>query len=236
MLYQYQSALSGATAQVMAIDKGRVAVVTMRDPMRMFRQHRVETDPPYCALINTETGATIFGSTMSPTVLNERPIDVLSLDKVWKALADTASINDLSVWLQDPGASVAYLKRKLVLSTGPINPQETHKRIDALDDDDPQTREVATQELEASGRRALPLLQRALESQPSPEAETRLRLLIATVSDPRGNSNTAAISLLGQIGTRQAIAVLRDLSNSDDATLAAPARSAIRSFSARHMQ
>jgi hypothetical protein len=222
----------------MAVDKGRVAVIAMQDPMRqmMMRRQGAQVDPPYCALVDTETGATIFSATMSPSVINERPIDVLSLDKAWKALADSVSINDLSPWLQDPAESVAYLKRKLRLSTTPFNPEDAQQRIDALDDDDPQTRDVATQELEALGRLALPQLERALKSHPSPEAETRLRLLIAAVSNPRANSNATAISLLGQIGTRKAIAILRDLSSGDDKAIADLARSAIRSFSARHMQ
>ena len=95
------------------------------------------------------------------------------------------------------------------------DPTRLQKLIANLDSNRFQVREEATRDLQAMGLAAMPALWKALEGNPSVEARQRIEQLLAKkiVVSPNCLQRLRAMQVLERIGSKEAIAILTELSN-----------------------
>jgi len=111
--------------------------------------------------------------------------------------------------------AVEYLRKNLLPDTN-VDEAQVKRWISALGDQKFRVREQATRELEILGELAGPAMRQALEAKPDPEVRRRLAELLEKTelrADPTEVRLRAlrAIEILENIGTREAIQVLRCL-------------------------
>ena len=161
--------------------------------------------------------------------------DAKTLAAYWSDLAgDDAKRAYAAVWqLADArNSTVSLLRGKL----GPVlelDAKKIRQHIDELDNESFEVRDRASKELESLGRLAVPSLRAALEKNPSPEKRRRVEKLLGTVEDEKLSAETLrglrALHLLEQIGTRDAIDLVRKLATgAPEARLTRDAQAALQ--------
>ncbi|MDB5332123.1 MAG: hypothetical protein JWP03_3274 [Phycisphaerales bacterium] len=136
---------------------------------------------------------------------------VLSTDAYWKAKGVTVSVD------------------QLIHELDAVKPADVSKLIDALDADDPKTRDAAAAQIAALGPAALPALEEASKNGP-PEVATRCKALAAQVrSSSKAGSvrRLMAIRTLGEMKKQEALPALRGLLDSKEMFVADYANAAI---------
>lgn len=108
------------------------------------------------------------------------------LDKLWDDLASAdvpRAAKAVNLLLAGNKSSVPYFKKKLQALTAPASASDKRiqELITALDDDDFQTREKASGELERLGRPAAKLLLKAHQESTSLEARRRLTVILKSL-------------------------------------------------------
>ncbi len=148
--------------------------------------------------------------------------------------ADLASANNSNAnqamrrFVLLPDKTVAFLKERLPPAT---MPDGAAKLIGQLDDDDPKTREMATQHLMRAGLTARPDLEKALRDSPSAEKKRRITDILAAIpKDSRAEEvqGLRAIDVLEHIGSEDAKVLLTKLQGGvADAPLTLAAKAAL---------
>jgi RNA polymerase sigma factor (sigma-70 family) len=156
-----------------------------------------------------------------------------SFDELWSDLAsaDAAQAHRAIVALRGRGEpAVTYLKDHLAPGTAPDG-KRVEKLIADLDSEQFAVRDAAAKELGRRGEAVEPLLRRALDGQPSPEARKRLEALVAGLADlPTGERLRAlrAIQVLEYVGTPAARALLHKLADGAPARPTREAKAALQ--------
>jgi dipeptidyl aminopeptidase/acylaminoacyl peptidase len=138
------------------------------------------------------------------------------LEADWKDLGGDAAAGyaALGRLVSSPQSAVPFLGKQLQ-GAEPVDAKRIERLIGELADDDFQTREQATKDLEAMGDRAAPALRKALASDPSPEARRRLGELLARVDGGSLSAETVrevrAVEALEAIGSPEARQLLDKL-------------------------
>ena len=147
-----------------------------------------------------------------------KPLSDEELARLWKSLTDVdAEAATDAIWKLAAAGNRAVDFFRLHISIASRDPKAT-ERISAaianLDNDVPEVRHNASDELAAIGGDAEPLLRQALANKPSLEARVRIEHLLAKIEDPvqRFGGETLrrirAILILERIGTRPAADLL----------------------------
>jgi RNA polymerase sigma factor (sigma-70 family) len=157
---------------------------------------------------------------LSAVVPPDKPADELSekaLEGLWTALgSDDAGRAYTALWTLAavPEKAVALLQKRLRPDDGTAA-RRARQLIADLDSSEFAVREAASRELERLGGEAQPLLRKALELRPSPEARKRLNDLLALpagrIRGPevlRGLRAIQALEYLGTPAARQVLAAL----------------------------
>ncbi len=127
-----------------------------------------------------------------------------------------------------PEASMAFLKKQLP-PVPPVDARQIDKLIATLDSDSFVTRERATTELEKISDLAEAALRKVLEGQPTPEVQSRVSRLLdqvqGTAHSRQRLGQIRSLEILGQIGTREALDVMKTLAaGAPDASLTKQAK------------
>lgn len=146
-------------------------------------------------------------------------IPARELDKFWEALGGSdAPAAERAVWalVRVPKQSVPFLKTCLAARTAPA-PKELARLIEQLDDDDPKTRDKASEELARLGDSAETELRRTLKGSPSAEVKWRVEDLLRRVEEGTQSGQPLrlrrAIRILEEVGTPEARQVLTTLAD-----------------------
>jgi hypothetical protein len=157
--------------------------------------------------------STLMPEAPSPTA----PLGDQRLARLWEDLAaPDASQAHLAIEALAAGApqAVPWLDRHL-RPVPPANPARVSRLISELDSDGFQTREQASQELEALGESAGPALRKALEGRPPLETRRRVGQLLRKLDQPAGNPQELrvlrAVEALEHAATPEARRVLERL-------------------------
>jgi hypothetical protein len=138
---------------------------------------------------STDTTALVWDLAAPPSRKgpDELWADLLAADgaRAWRAICDLAA----------SPAGVKFLGRRLPPVPRPRDEARIARLIQALDGDDFQGREKATQALAKLGEAVEPALRRALEGKPSAEARRRLERLLAGLSSERLRTERALEAL-----------------------------------------
>jgi hypothetical protein len=142
------------------------------------------------------------------------------LAALWADLGSNAAAGQKAIWLlaAAPKQATAFLDQRMK-RLPPVDPKRLNELLVNLDDAKFSVREAATYELKKLGRRAEPALRKLLTEQPSEEVRRRVQSLLTALGpdEPmplKGDALQAmrAIQVLERIGTRDAIALLEELS------------------------
>jgi WD40 repeat protein len=146
-----------------------------------------------------------------------KPVKADSLQPLWSDLAgeDAArAFRAVATLAADPDKTLPFLARRLQPEAGPADKQ-VRRLIAELDDESFDVREKAEKELATLGRSAEPVLRAELEKSPPPEVEMRLKRLLeqgqTDVLGPEQLRATRAVWVLEEIGTAEALRVLREV-------------------------
>jgi WD40 repeat protein len=158
----------------------------------------------------------------------------------WSDLAgrDAARAYDAMCMLAaDPSQAVRFLKDHLP-PAAPADADKIAKLIAELDSDEFTVREKANEELDKISDAAAPLLRKALEADPSPEACKRLEKVLARAAGkaPSGEQlrSLRAVELLEMMATPEARQLLQKLAaGAPDARLTREAKAALERISHR---
>jgi WD40 repeat protein len=136
----------------------------------------------------------------------------------------------------DPGQAVPLLGERLAKDSPAGEKANIDKLLAALDDDDFNVRENATQELIKAGKSVEKAVRQALTSPPSPEARRRLELILEKLGPaampPAVLRASRAVEVLEQVGTAEARKVLETLAKGPaDAALTRDAKAALERLS-----
>jgi hypothetical protein len=136
-------------------------------------------------------------------------------DRLWADLADAdaaGAYRAMAALRGSPAQAVAYLASRLRPTRVP-DPAAVNRLLADLDAEDFATRERAARELEHQAEPTAPLLRKALEAGPSPEARRRLERILAKVDKGEWDAESLralrAIEVLEAIGTPAAQKVLQ---------------------------
>jgi hypothetical protein len=163
------------------------------------------------------------------------------LETAWGDLGgDDAGKAHRAVWLlaAAPEQALPLLRESLKPATA-VDTGRLKKLVAALDDDDFEVREKATQELEELGDRAEAALKKALEGTPSAEVRQRVRHLLdrqrGAGASPERLRQSRALEALVQTGGPEAKRLLEELAQgAADAALTKEAKAALRRIDGRH--
>ena len=134
-------------------------------------------------------------------------------------------------------ADVVALVRERLVAMDSTFPEQIQRWITQLDDEDYTVREQASLRLERVNREAEKPLKKALQRDCSPEVKRRLDELLERLKDkPLPINEVRAVELLEQIGTVEAVEVLRCLAQkTGDDRLLVEAQLAIRRLEAKRV-
>jgi HEAT repeat protein len=142
------------------------------------------------------------------------------LRPLWDDLAaEDVGCIDMTVWrLAGAGAPAVALLRERLHPPPTMTPEQVRRRIADLDNDDFDTRQHASTDLDRAIETAAPTLRKAQETELPPETRRRIKELLARFDakeSPEQRRRRSAVRVLEVIGDRDARALLRDLSRGD---------------------
>jgi hypothetical protein len=140
-----------------------------------------------------------------------------NLEALWKEVTgeDTRQAHR-ALWtmISAPQATVAFLKKQLQPVTA-VSPRQIAQLVANLDSDDFVMRERAMNELEKVSDLAEPMLRRVVEGRSSAEVQHRVARLLdqlqGTAHSRQRLAQIRGLEILGQIGTPEALGVIRAL-------------------------
>lgn len=153
-----------------------------------------------------------------------------------KLLLPDAEEAYLAIWQLAGGGNdtVKWLEEKLDFAADAVDVAEVNKWIVDLDDDEFAIRQAASEKLRNQGVAVLPLLEKSLRGKLSPEAEFRVKRIVAVLKSPihrTGGStlrNLRAVEVLERINTRGAHELIaRQAKGPDDSRSVLDARAAL---------
>ncbi len=135
------------------------------------------------------------------------------LRPLWDDLAaEDACRVDLAVWrLAGAGVPTVALLRERLRPPPTMTPEQIRQRIADLDNDDFDTRQRASTELEGAIESAAPTLRKAIETKLPPETHRRIKELLTRFDakeSPEQRRHRSAVRLLEGIGDRTTLAAL----------------------------
>ncbi len=143
------------------------------------------------------------------------------LTEIWERFGqhDHSAVDDIARMARSPGSAVPFLKQRLQ----PVPPPDT-KRIQQyltdLDSKNFRRREDAAKELEALGQLAGPAIEAKLKDKLPLEVRRRLEAIQSQLNQerlsPRQLQALRSIDVLREIGSAEAIAVLKGLAKGAD--------------------
>jgi DNA-binding beta-propeller fold protein YncE len=141
------------------------------------------------------------------------------LDTLWTDLAGSdgrKAYTALRTLRAAPADSVPFLRERLKPKPSESDDKKITKLIADLDDDNFDTREKATKELEDLGKAAEAAVRKAMAGKPSAEAKVRLEKLLAKLGGdaaltPEQNRDLLAVRVLETAGTPEARKLLETL-------------------------
>jgi WD40 repeat protein len=143
----------------------------------------------------------------------------------------TRAFDAICAFAAAPGESVAFVKDR-VRPAAPADAEKVERLIAALDSPRFAERKKASTDLEQIGESAIPLLRKALEADPTPEARKRIEELLKKTDSraPRGEllRFLRVVEVLETIGSAEAKAALQALAKgTTDASLTRSAQAAL---------
>ncbi len=142
-----------------------------------------------------------------------------NLESLWKEVTGEDALQaHRALWIMicAPEATVAFLKKQLQ-PVAAVGPQRIAQLIANLDSDDFVARERAMAELEKVSDLAETALRRTLEGHPSAEVQQRISRLLdqvqGTAHSRQRLSQIRGLEILGQIGTPEALQVMKSLAD-----------------------
>jgi dipeptidyl aminopeptidase/acylaminoacyl peptidase len=170
------------------------------------------------------------------------PLAATELDGLWKDLGGVDPMRAYAaVWrlAAAPRQTVPFLERHLTHGTevAVADPAHVARLIAALDDDDVDVREKASDELEQLGPAVEPALRRIMEGRPSAEAALRAKLVLdhlkGTAWSPQSLQRLRAVEVLEHIGTPDARRMLQGLAREARSGLGNEAKAALERLARR---
>jgi WD40 repeat protein len=167
--------------------------------------------------------------------LQSRDISAKELEELWSDLAASNAQDAFQTIKKLVGAkqSVAFLKQHLrAVPQKPVSTEQVGRWIRELDDDEFETRENATRELEQIGKAAKAALLEKIKKMPSPEVRRRVEELLDKMDSSQPGLEMVrpvrALEVLEYIGTPEAQEVLNELSEGKtEAVLTQEAKAAL---------
>jgi WD40 repeat protein len=157
-------------------------------------------------------------------------LDNKRLDALWSDLASDArrAYRAIGILTAMTPQTVPFLKDRLRPTA--VDVKRIEKLLADLDGDQFETREAASRELARMRYRAEPMLRRALEKKPSPEARRRLQAILSGPNRPLAEDlrTLRAIAVLERIGTLEARLILEKLADGTAARETREAQAALQ--------
>jgi hypothetical protein len=192
---------------------------------KQCRFANIAFSPDGLRLASANSDTTVLVWTVPSVPLEDRKLSNDDLSRHWKDLAsEDGSRADLAVWtlVAAPEQSVAMLKQKL--APPPRDPKWAEKLaalIADLDSEEFAVRDKASAELGKLGVSAEAAMRKALQGNPSPEAQRRIKALLDPLHREEWPDmplqNWRALAVLERIGSDEARQVLSDLAKADPA-------------------
>jgi WD40 repeat protein len=192
------------------------------------RQFRVHQGRPLCLAFSRDGRLLASGSTDTTAMLwdvtglwSERGLPALhlqavALDALWRDMqAADAGRAYQALWtmVASPDEAVPFLRSHVRVRT-PVDPIRVAQAIANLDSKEFATRQKATDELEQWEELAEPLVHKALQSNPSLEARSRLERVLEKLSSTPSTEQLGALrglEVLEHVGTQKAKELLSSL-------------------------
>ena len=166
--------------------------------------------------VSRDTTGLIWDLTRHKASVKQPGAEEINVEARWNDLADDDAARgyDAICALSTSAKTIAFFKDRLHAATPPPA-DKINQLIADLDSEQFAVRKKAGEELHKSGPNAAPLIRKALEGDPSPEARKRLEETLAKLTAPTASGETLrslrAIEVLEMIGTPEAKTVLESL-------------------------